>query len=274
MGSVRLGVGTEWLLDERMFRIVRQLGPDNFVAEDLKFRREQTVSAGELLALYAEGRLRFASPAADAEPNMASQRGAVAVDASTMDRAVERWRAIEPLTRLDRPPTQEEFSARSAVLHAEGRRISPRSLRRWYSHWLRSGQQRLALSPNHARQGGRGRSRRHGWFRRFPQLKQFVDRELHEVYLTTARRPISAVVRRVLEDLERHNARTTACASPADPETRDTRPGHRAADRPIDPYEVDRAAGVGGSPISGTVRRRDKDWPPVFWSGSKSTILL
>ena len=41
MGSVRLGVGTEWLLDERMFRVVRQLGPDNFVAEDLKFRREQ-----------------------------------------------------------------------------------------------------------------------------------------------------------------------------------------------------------------------------------------
>ena len=23
MGSVRLGVGTEWLLDERMFRVVR-----------------------------------------------------------------------------------------------------------------------------------------------------------------------------------------------------------------------------------------------------------
>ena len=240
MGSVRLGVGTEWLLDERMFRIVRQLGPDNFVAEDLKFRREQTVSAGELLALYAEGRLRFASPAADAEPNMASQRGAVAVDASTMDRAVERWRAIEPLTRLDRPPTQEEFSARSAVLHAEGRRISPRSLRRWYSHWLRSGQQRLALSPNYARQGGRGRSRRHGSFRRFPQLKQFVDRELHEVYLTTARRPISAVVRRVLEDLERHNARTTASQALPIP-----KPGTlaRAIARRIaqlDPYEVDR----------------------------------
>ena len=38
MGSIRLGVGTEWLLDGRSFRIVRQLGPHEFIAEDLKFR--------------------------------------------------------------------------------------------------------------------------------------------------------------------------------------------------------------------------------------------
>ena len=31
MGTIRLGVGTEWLLDGRAFRVVRQLGPDQFV---------------------------------------------------------------------------------------------------------------------------------------------------------------------------------------------------------------------------------------------------
>ena len=68
-----------------------------------------------------------------------------------------------------------------------------------------------------------------------------IERALTEVYLTTARRPISAVVRRVLEDLERHNARTTAAQALPVP-----KPGTlaRAIARRIaqlDPYEVDRA---------------------------------
>jgi len=35
MGPVRLGVGTEWLLDGRAWRVVRQLAPDRFVAQDV-----------------------------------------------------------------------------------------------------------------------------------------------------------------------------------------------------------------------------------------------
>ena len=30
MGRIRLGVGTEWLLDGRAWRVVRQLAPDRF----------------------------------------------------------------------------------------------------------------------------------------------------------------------------------------------------------------------------------------------------
>jgi hypothetical protein len=33
MGKLRLGVGTEWLLDGRAWRVVRQLAPDRFVAQ-------------------------------------------------------------------------------------------------------------------------------------------------------------------------------------------------------------------------------------------------
>ena len=33
MGRIRLGVGTEWLLDGRAWRVVRQLAPDRFVAQ-------------------------------------------------------------------------------------------------------------------------------------------------------------------------------------------------------------------------------------------------
>ena len=58
---VRLGVGTEWLLDGRAWRVVRQLAPNRFVAQDTKFHTEQEFSQEELLAHYAAASLRFAA---------------------------------------------------------------------------------------------------------------------------------------------------------------------------------------------------------------------
>ena len=69
MGPVRLGVGTEWLLDGRAWRVVRQLAPDRFVAQDTKFLVEQEFSQEELLAHYSAGRLRFASDEAGTPTN-------------------------------------------------------------------------------------------------------------------------------------------------------------------------------------------------------------
>ena len=59
MGPVRLGVGTQWLLDGRVWRVVRQLAPDRFVAQDVQFHVEQEFSQQEIHAHYAEGRLQF-----------------------------------------------------------------------------------------------------------------------------------------------------------------------------------------------------------------------
>ena len=61
MGPVRLGVGAEWLLDGRAFRIVRQLAADRFVARDLKFQLDTPFTEAEILSLYTQGRLRFAA---------------------------------------------------------------------------------------------------------------------------------------------------------------------------------------------------------------------
>ena len=49
MGTIRLGVGTEWLQDGRAFRVVRQLGPDQFVTLDVKVQVEQVLSQSDLL---------------------------------------------------------------------------------------------------------------------------------------------------------------------------------------------------------------------------------
>ena len=61
MGPVRLGVGTQWLLDGRAWRVVRQLSPDRFIALDAKFNREEEFSRQQILNDYAEGRLQFAA---------------------------------------------------------------------------------------------------------------------------------------------------------------------------------------------------------------------
>jgi putative transposase len=223
-----------------MFRIVRQLDPRTFIAEDLRFRQEQTFSESEILAHYASGRLRFAShDVQPAEP--ATDENRLVTVSDHWEQASQRWRAIEPLTHLERPPTAEEFLRRATEISDEGERVSARTLRRWFSRWRRCGAERGALTPRRSRQGARGKSRRHGWLKRFPQLAEMVDRALEEVYLTTARRPLSAVKLRVLEDLERYNARTTSFAALPVP-----KPGtlartiaRRAAQ--LDPYEVDRA---------------------------------
>ena len=111
MGSVRLGVGTEWLLDGRSFRIVRQLGPHEFIAEDLKFRLERSFSEQELLDQYAQGRLRFVPNNLESEAATSSERPATmaVIAPAEFKKVSDRWLAIEPLTQLDRPPTESDF---------------------------------------------------------------------------------------------------------------------------------------------------------------------
>ena len=81
----------------------------------------------------------------------------------------------------------------------------------------------------------------HGLLKRFPIIGQLVDRAINDVYLTMARRPISAVVRCVIDDLQRQNARLPAHQAIPIPRTAAL---SRAIARQIgrlDPWEVDRA---------------------------------
>src|SRR6185295_6877239 len=121
-----------------------------------------------------------------------------------------RWQSIEPFTKLGRRPTAEEFQARADELAHLGQRLSVRSLRRYWKIWHRSGGDRLALAPALSRCGRRGRGRRSSFLSRQPALRNLVDEAISNVFLSTARRPVSAVARRVLEDVERHNARLPA----------------------------------------------------------------
>ena len=87
---------------------------------------------------------------------------------------------------------------------------------------------------------GRGRVRTHGLLKRFPIIGQLVNPAINDVYLTIARRPILAVVRRVIEDLQRHIARLPTTHAALIPRRFAL---VRAVSRRIgrlDPWEVDR----------------------------------
>jgi putative transposase len=236
-------VGTEWLLDGRAFRVLRQPAPDRFVALDVKFNLEREFSREEILARYAAGELTFA-PLPDSSPRAgkpAPRRPAVCDLSKEEKQSLQRrWSALEPLTRLGREPTEEDFRARAAELEEEGVNLSARTLRRYWKAWRQAGGDRMALIPATPNCGGRGRPRRHGLLQKYPPLNRLVEDAVREVYLTLARRPISAVVRRVLEDVQRTNARLPAGQALPLPRKAALARAVARYIRRMDPWEVDR----------------------------------
>lgn len=243
MGPVRLAVGTGWLLDGRVWRIVRQLAPDRFVAQDVQFEVEQEFSQEAIHAHFAEGRLRFqGEPNQPTTPDRAPAkarrvRGLSPQEKQSLER---RWKAVEPLTRLPDEPKAADYQRRVTQLQQTGAQCSARTLRRHYRAWLKAGKDRLALVPRIAKRGGRGSSRRHGLWQRHPHLRRLMEEAINIVYLNKARRPISAVTRRVIDDLERTNARLPAAQ--AIPVPREAALARAIARRiaQMDPWEIDR----------------------------------
>lgn len=243
MGPVRLGVGTEWLLGGRTFRVVRQLAPDRFIAQDNQYHVEQEISEQEILIRYANGELRFQGDPQSEQTRLdspAKKHRVFQLTAKERKTLERRWRAIEPLTKLASSPQEADYLNRSRELNARHVQYSPRTLRRYYRAWRVAGKDRMALVPAVRRRGGRGQSRRNGLWHRHPQLRQLMEEAINIVYLHMARRPISAVTRRVLEDLQRLNSRLSA--GQAIPVPREAALARAIARRiaQLDPWEVDR----------------------------------
>ncbi|HWL10145.1 MAG TPA: transposase family protein [Planctomicrobium sp.] len=241
MGSVRLGVGTQWLREGRPFRILRQLAAGRFLVRDVNFNNDATLSDEEILALYGQGELVFSIEETTLQKPPKKNRVLPDLTEEQQRLVRERWQAIEPLTHLGRRPTGEDFRLRSQELLRQGMSISARTLRRYFQMWSRANQDRMALVPGFSKRGARGKNRNTSILKRYPVLRQFVEKAVEDVYLTTARRPVSAVTRRVIDDLERHNARTPmGQAIPVPRWTTLDQAIHRYISR-IDPWELDRA---------------------------------
>ena len=95
MGSVRIGVGTEWLVDGRAYRVVRQTSPESLVAIDLRFQTEYGISTREVLELFEQGRLRFAIAEHGETPSKEfSQPDLRDVTPDIRDLVNQRWKLI------------------------------------------------------------------------------------------------------------------------------------------------------------------------------------
>ena len=242
MGPARIHVGVEFLLDGRAYRVVRQPDNDRFIAQDSKFHVEEEFTTLQILSLYSEGRLRFGSDQARAEGERDTPRPQTIDDLNAVQqRTIEsRWHAIKPLTELAHSPTSHDFHRRARELQNDGISCSARSLRRYWTAWSKSGNDRIALVPANARSGGRGRAKQHSMLQRNPVLRRLVDDVIQSVYLTKARRPKSTVVRRVLEDLQRHNARLPASQAIPIPREKSLWQAISRRIAQLDVWEVDR----------------------------------
>ncbi|MBI1313082.1 DDE-type integrase/transposase/recombinase [bacterium] len=242
MGSVRISVGTEWLADGRTWRVVRQLDAERLIATDVAFQNEVEISRSEILRQFATGTLVFHTNEDRCSNDEFAYRQIDLRDLSEDDQSIvaTRWRQIEPLTRLSTEPHKHDYQSRASDLREAGEQISATSLKRYFRRWKSSGGDRRALAPRTTRSGGRGRSRRSSFLSQYPALNRFVEEGIRDVYLTTARRPISAVTRRVLEDIQRLNSRLpSGKAQPIPKEQALSRAIARRIER-MDPWEVDR----------------------------------
>ena len=242
MGSVRIGVGTEWLADGRTWRVVRQLDAERLIISDVAFHNEMEIGHSEILHQFSSGTLVFQTEAEPFENVTSATRPIDLRDLSEDDQitVANRWRQIEPLTRLTAKPRKPDFHNRASDLREAGEQVSASSLIRYYSRWKNSGGARCALVPRTPRSGGRGQLRRNSVVARYPMLNRFVEESIRDVYLTMARRPISAAVRRVLDDVQRLNSRLPSNkALPVPRERALSRAIARRIER-MDPWEVDR----------------------------------
>lgn len=209
----------------------------------MQFQVEQEFSQDEIYSRFTEGRLCFPrepSPPTGPDRTPATTKRVRSLSDQEKESLQQRWKAIEPLTSISGKPQEADYRRRALQLQQAGIRCSARTLRRHYRVWLTAGKDRLALVPRIAKRGGRGILRRHGLWRRHPQLRRLMEEAINIVYLNKARRPISAVTRRVLEDLERTNSRLPAAQ--AIPVPREAALARAIARRitQLDPWEVDR----------------------------------
>ncbi len=223
--------------------MVRQLAHDRFICQDAKFHVEEEFPETHLLSLYSQGRLQFATKTDSGNDQSRLTKPQSLRDLDEAEREVIdfRWDAIEPLTKLAHPPTKADFQDRAQQLVAAGKQCSSRSLRRYFKVWRKSGSDRLSLLPAASRRGGRGRSRRHSMLQTNPVLQRIFADAIQSVFLTTARRPVSAVVRRILEDLQRHNSRVPAAQAIPVPRPKSLWQAVSRRIAQLDPWEVDRA---------------------------------
>ena len=241
MGSVRISVGTEWLADGRAWRVIRQPRPGILIALERNSATESEFQLDEVLSDFSSGKLRLTTVTPDDSVTPEFEACDIR-DLSVKERQIveRRWSMIKPLTTMENRPTNTDYECRAAQLRQKGIKVSGRSLRRYYSAWKDSGGDPRAFIPRLSRCGGRGRSRRGSQLSQFPMLNRFVEDGIRDVYLTTARRPISAVVRRVLDDVQRLNSRLPSNkALPVPRERALSRAIARRIER-MDPWEIDR----------------------------------
>jgi putative transposase len=143
-----IGIGTRFLLNERVFEITELLDGERYKAKDLTFGNvAETFSRNQLLSLLENGSLRFNVEGKNTSGDLVKDHAFEdfqMLPEDVKNEALKRYECIEPLLDL-KASLNKYIKELVGTLKAKGYEVSKSSLYRWYKAYMESNQDIRAL---------------------------------------------------------------------------------------------------------------------------------
>ncbi|MEH7747330.1 Mu transposase C-terminal domain-containing protein [Neobacillus drentensis] len=149
MHRTYIGIGTRFLLNERVFEIIEKLDGERYKAKDMTFGNvAETFSRSQLLSLLENGSLRFSVEGKNTSGDLVKDyafEDFQMLPEDVKNDALKRYECIEPLLDLKVTSLNKYIEELVNALKAKGCKVSKSSLYRWYKAYMESNQDIRAL---------------------------------------------------------------------------------------------------------------------------------
>jgi putative transposase len=233
LSRVHIARGTVFLLNGRKYEITNEIEKDTFLAKDLEFNVEEKFSFHYLQNQLEDGNLVFSVKDKSASEN---KTGVYDLDDFSMlpkekqEEAMFRYRAIEPLLRLDVKSMNPYIKSRKKELLKEGYQVSEASLYRWLKAYKENDGSVYSLVSNTHKRGVKGSKLE-------KEVDMIIDRIIDEHYLVREARTITTIWELVIAEIVKENENRELDEKLKHPSLSTVR--RRILAR--DPYEVEKA---------------------------------
>ncbi|WP_165976255.1 Mu transposase C-terminal domain-containing protein [Bacillus salipaludis] len=202
MQRVPVGRGTVFILNNRKFQIMDEIERDTFIARDVEFESvEEKFTLFQILHQLELGNLEFSIKGKSLSTE---KNGVHYIDDFSMlpvdkqDEAKEKYRAIEPLLKLDVKSLNPYIKKRIEDLFKEGYQVSEATLYRWLKVYKESDGDICSLVPNTEKRGAKGSKLE-------KEVEMIIDRIINDNYLVREARTITTIYELVRNEINKEN---------------------------------------------------------------------
>ncbi|MCM3412663.1 Mu transposase C-terminal domain-containing protein [Metabacillus litoralis] len=202
MRRVPVGIGTEFLLGGRKYKITNEIEKETFIAKDLNFENvEEKFTLHHLLHQLQEGNLEFS---VQGKSTSIKKSGIYDVEDFSMlseekqEEAKLRHYAIEPLLKLEVKALNPYIKSRKEQLFKEGYQVSEASLYRWIKAYRESDGSIYSLVSNTHKRGVKDS-------RLEKEVDILIDSIIDEHYLVRENRTITTIYELVINEIDKEN---------------------------------------------------------------------